>query len=79
MSSCISIRECLASIKGHEKYIYHYGDQPDEFFDLSEDPLERKNLADERDKGELNERLGELLARRSSLNAMYSVNTDGPE
>jgi len=76
MSSCVYPYRCMASIKGFEKYIYHYGDQPDEFFDLSEDPLERKNLADERDKEELDERREELLTWRSSLNAMYSVNQE---
>src|SRR5215208_6669220 len=33
--SCISTRTCLASLKGNEKYIYHYGNQPNEVFDLS--------------------------------------------
>jgi arylsulfatase A-like enzyme len=66
MSSCVYPYRCMASIKGFEKYIYHYGDQPDEFFDLSEDPLELKNLADERAR-EVGERRDELLAWRSSV------------
>ena len=37
-----------------------------ELFDLSEDPLERKNLADERAR-EVGERRDELLAWRSSV------------
>src|SRR5918997_2151938 len=76
MSSCVYPYRCMASLKGTEKYIYHYGDQPDEFFDLSEDPLERKNLADERDKEELDERREELLTWRSRLNTRYSVNQE---
>jgi hypothetical protein len=32
----------MASIKGHEKYIYHYDKSADEFFDLSEDPSEQE-------------------------------------
>jgi lipoteichoic acid synthase len=76
MSSCVYPYRCMASIKGFEKYIYHYGDQPDEFFDLSEDPLELKNLADERDKEELDERREELLTWRASLNAMYRLNQE---
>jgi len=71
MFSCITNRKCLASLKGYEKYIHHYGDQPDEVFDLSKDPLERQNLADERDKQELDERREELLAWYSSVNAVY--------
>jgi lipoteichoic acid synthase len=66
MFSCFNKNKGLASIKGFEKYIYHYGDLPDELFDLSEDPLERKNLADERAR-EVGERRDELLAWRSSV------------
>jgi lipoteichoic acid synthase len=68
--SCTNREKCLASIKGHEKYIHHYGDQPDEFFDLSEDPLEKRNLLDER-AAEARKRCDELLAWRSRINAMY--------
>jgi lipoteichoic acid synthase len=35
MAGCWYERECLASIEGDEKYIYHYGDEPEELFDLS--------------------------------------------
>jgi arylsulfatase A-like enzyme len=62
--------QCLASIKGYEKYIYHH-DLPDEFFDLSEDPLERNNLAGERPE-EVDERREDLLAWRSGINATYA-------
>jgi hypothetical protein len=61
----------MASLKGTEKYIYHYGDQPDEIYDLSEDPLEERNLTGKRDKKELNERRNELLAWASRLDAKY--------
>jgi lipoteichoic acid synthase len=61
--SCTNRDKCLASIKGYEKYIHHYGDEPDEFFDLSEDPLEKRNLADERAE-EARKRRDELLAWR---------------
>lgn len=46
--SCFNEGKCLVSLKGSRKYIHHYDDRPDEFFDLSGDPLERENLADER-------------------------------
>ncbi len=69
MFSCFNKDKCLVSIRGTEKYIYYYGDQPDEFFDLSEDPLEQRNLADERTK-EVGERRDELLAWRSTINAV---------
>ncbi len=56
MASCISRSSCLASIEGSEKYIYHFGERPEEVFDLSKDPLERRNLVSERSKEELDER-----------------------
>jgi arylsulfatase A-like enzyme len=68
--SCTNRDKCLASIKGYEKYIHHYGDQPDELFDLSEDPLEKRNLLDERAE-EARKRRHELLAWRSRINAIY--------
>jgi lipoteichoic acid synthase len=68
--SCTNREKCLASIKGHEKYIYHYGDQPDELFDLSVDPFEKRNLLDERAE-EAGKRREELLAWRSRINAIY--------
>jgi lipoteichoic acid synthase len=69
--SCISERTCLASLKGNEKYIYHYGNQPQEVFDLSKDPLEQHNLASERGAEELDKRREELLEWRSSVDATY--------
>ena len=69
--SCITDRKCLASIRGTEKYIHHYGNQPDEIFDLSKDPLEQRNLAGERVIEEVNERRDNLIAWRSGVNAGY--------
>jgi lipoteichoic acid synthase len=68
--SCWFEDQCLASIEGTEKYIYHYGNRPDELFDLSIDPAERENLADERSE-EIDERRQDLLAWRSSVDAAY--------
>jgi lipoteichoic acid synthase len=69
--SCISERKCLASIKGTEKYIYHYGNQSDEFFDLSKDPFEKQNLVSERSKEEIDERREDLIVWSRRVNAQY--------
>jgi hypothetical protein len=69
--SCISSRKCLASLKGDEKYIYHYDNQPEEVFDLSKDPSEEHNLASERSKEDLDKRREDLLQWRSSVNSQY--------
>src|SRR5215212_2582829 len=71
MSNCITNRRCMASVKGHEKYIYHYDDRPEEFFDLSKDPLEKTNLASERSKEVLDKRREELFAWRTKVNAQH--------
>ena len=71
MFSCFHDKACAASLKGTEKYIYHYGNQPDELFDISEDPLEKNNLANERTREELDEQRREILQWRSSVNAAY--------
>ncbi|MDP8971687.1 MAG: sulfatase-like hydrolase/transferase [Actinomycetota bacterium] len=69
--SCISSRKCLASINGDEKYIYHYDNQLEEIFDLSEDPSEEHNLADEYSKEELDRRREDLFQWLSSVNSQY--------
>ena len=72
--SCFHDYECLASLKGTQKYIYFFGDRPEEVYDLSSDPMERHNLADEKTEQELqelNKRRRELLAWFSRVNAIY--------
>ena len=71
MFSCITDRKCMASTEGNEKYIYHYGNQPEEVFDLSKDPLEQNNLASEYDTEDLNKRRRDLMAWHSGVDAMY--------
>ena len=69
--SCWFEEACLASIEGTEKYIHHYGDRPDELFDLSKDSLEEHNLAGEYGRAETAERREELIEWRSSVDAEY--------
>src|SRR3712207_6587389 len=69
--SCITNRKCLASLKGDEKYIHHYNNEPDELFDLSEDPSEEQNLASTQSKEELDKRREDLLKWQASVNAVY--------
>jgi lipoteichoic acid synthase len=71
MASCWYEDECLASVTGDEKYIYHYGDKPEELFDLSEDPLEKDNLAGESPDGSLDERRQDLLRWAAEVEAVY--------
>jgi hypothetical protein len=77
MFSCWNDNGCLASIKGTEKYIYHYDDQPEEVFDLSKDPGERQNLAGKLSPKELEEQRSKLLEWRAKVNAMYGIQESG--
>jgi lipoteichoic acid synthase len=71
--SCISSLKCLASIQRDEKYIYHYDNQPEEVFNLSEDPLEEYNIADEYSEADLDKWREDLFTWRSSVNSYYSA------
>jgi lipoteichoic acid synthase len=71
MASCYHERTCLASIKGDEKYIYHYGNKGEEFFDLSEDPLEKNNIIERQDDEEIKALRNHLLAWEAQVGASY--------
>ena len=71
MVSCYHDRKCLASIEGSEKYVYHFDNQDEEFFDLAEDPGEKQNIIDEQPPEEIKRRREELLAWYSTVNAIY--------
>jgi lipoteichoic acid synthase len=71
MASCYHERTCLASIKGDEKYIYHYGNKGEEFFDLSEDPLENNNIIERQDDEEIKALRNHLLAWEAQVRASY--------
>jgi hypothetical protein len=62
----------MASIKGYEKFIYHFGKQPDELFDLRRDPLEKRNLAGRKSEEELEQLRTDLLEWHARTGALYS-------
>ncbi len=69
--SCRPDLLCMASIEGYSKYIYHYGKQPEELYDLEDDPLEEHNLADRVPPEVLKKRREELLEWRSNAAATF--------
>lgn len=71
MLSCYQENRCLASIKGDEKYIYYYGNKQEEFFDLSEDPHEKENIAEQQPEKKLRNLRYELLAWEAKVKATY--------
>jgi lipoteichoic acid synthase len=72
--SCFDDYRCLASIKGDEKYIYFFGNQPDEVYDLSKDPNEHHDIAGELSNAELKKKRSQVLAWYSRVNATYDKN-----
>jgi lipoteichoic acid synthase len=69
--SCFDDYRCLASIKGDEKYIYFFGNQPEEVYDLSKDPRELHDIAGEMSNAELKKKRSQVLAWYSRVNATY--------
>lgn len=69
--SCFQSFNCLSSIEGDEKYIYHYGNEEEEYYDLSEDPEEEDNIADEQDERDLERRREDLLSWRAGVDEIY--------
>jgi len=69
--SCFDDYKCLASLKGTEKYIYFFGNQPEEVYNLAIDPFEKHNIASQQSKEALKSKRLQLLAWYSRVNAMY--------
>ena len=70
-TSCFQPYNCLMSIKGDEKYIFHYGNEEEEYYDLSEDPDEKNNIADEQNEEKLDKRREDLLSWRAGVDEIY--------
>ena len=75
--SCFDDYRCLASIKGDEKYIYFFGNQPDEVYDLSKDPYEHHDIANQLSAEELKKKRSQVLTWYSRVNAMYEQGKPG--
>jgi lipoteichoic acid synthase len=60
-----------ARIQGHKKYIYHFGNQQEEYYDLKKDPLEKNNLISKVGRRELERLRSEVLAWHAEAAAAY--------
>jgi lipoteichoic acid synthase len=67
--ACFVDDRCLASIRGNEKYVFHFGQRPDEFFNLGTDPDERHNLIAGQDRNKIAALRADLLRWRAEVRA----------
>ncbi len=73
--SCWDDYNCLASLKGDKKYIYFFGNKPQEFYNIAKDPYERHDLAPEESKETLKKRRLDVLSWYSKINTLYKKKT----
>ncbi|MGH3087566.1 MAG: LTA synthase family protein, partial [Rubrobacteraceae bacterium] len=79
--SCWTENRCLALIdeSGDEKYVYHFSNKAEEYFDLSEDPLEQDDVISEHDDEEIRQKRYELLEWQARIQAIYDRHAAGNE
>jgi lipoteichoic acid synthase len=63
-----------AMIQGQEKYIYHFSNRPEEFYDLAKDPLEEHNLIARAGREDLARWRREVLEWHAQGSADYDRN-----
>lgn len=71
--ACYGDDRCLASIRGTKKYIFHFGQRPDEYFDLASDPGETNNLLASQDWNAITEWREDLLRWRAEVRSTPAV------
>ena len=71
--SCQSDNRCLALIDGTTKYVHHFGNRPDEVFDLATDPRELHNVIGDVDPARVKQLRSDLLHWRSEIRAEYAA------
>lgn len=70
-ASCYHERTCVTSIRGDQKYIYSYGNRGEEYYDLTADPKERKNLIEQQPEKKVENLRDALLAWEARVEASY--------
>jgi lipoteichoic acid synthase len=76
-ASCYHVRTCLASIRDDKKYIYHYGNRTEEYFDLANDPHERHNIIGRLNEEKIEALRKDLLTWEGRVEASYEQSPSG--
>jgi hypothetical protein len=71
------VHTCLASIRDDKKYIYHYGNKAEEYFDLSSDPRERHNIIGRLGEKKIEALRNDLLTWEGRVEASYEQRASG--
>lgn len=71
--SCWTEDRCMTLIEGDQKYIYHFANRAEEFFDLSDDPEERNDLSEGKTRDELERMRYDLLGWQAQVRADYET------
>jgi arylsulfatase A-like enzyme len=74
-ASCWYLNYCMSMRKGDLKFVYHYGRQPMEVFDLGKDPLEKEDLAHSIPRDAQHAAKNAMLEWKASINAAYEVHS----
>jgi lipoteichoic acid synthase len=78
-ASCYHVHTCLASIRDDKKYIYHYGNRAEEYFDLSKDPHERHNIIERLNEEKIEALRHDLLVWEARVEASYEQEPESSE
>ena len=71
--SCWYENRCLGRLQGDKKFIYYYGLNPNQYFDLAQDPGERHNLASSLDPAQADGWVKEMEAWKKDLQSLYAT------
>ena len=71
IGACFYTRTCLSMREGPLKWVYHYGVEDTELFDLERDPLERVDLAPDQDPARVRAAEERMLGLKFSVDAYY--------
>ncbi len=72
-SHCWYERSCLSIVEGDQKFVHHYGIQPDEWFDLTADPGERNSIIASIDEERVARRRAGALEWVDTINATFEA------